>query len=493
MNNNPTKKKKSTADEKQEKKRSSGFIRMMRSKGMKVFLWFLFGSVLGLFFFCSFLFIYYKQTYADKVIPGVQIDGVSFEGKTYTEVQQYFGQKNNRIANTRITFSYGEMKATASAEELGLGYNDTLLADQVVSVGKSDNIISNINILIQAYVSGINFPASYKMNDSAFETILKPFQNEINVPPVNALFTIENGKVSAFQPSSDGKAVNEALIRTMLFTEAKQQMHKNSPNSTFTLAIPVTITHPDTSTDEANSMGVSELIGSGTSVFAGSITNRIYNINLASSKLNGVLIAPGEVFSFVKTVGDISKLTGYKEAYVIQNGRTVLGDGGGVCQVSTTLFRALLTAGLPIVERNAHAYRVHYYEEDSPPGIDAAVYSPTVDLKFKNDTGHHILIQTIFDGDNNRLTFNLYGTKDGREVSMTKPVILSQTPPPDPLYQDDPTLPKDQVEQVDWAAWGANVYFTRQVKKDNKIVISDKFVSNYRPWQAVYLRGTKEN
>src|SRR5205085_743367 len=129
----------------------------------------------------------------------------------------------------------------------------------------------------------------------------------------------------------------------------------------------------------------------------------------------GVLIAPGQVFSFSKAIGEVSSFTGYKQAYVIENGKTVLGDGGGVCQVSTTLFRAALNAGLPIVERHPHAYRVQYYEEDSGPGIDAAVYVPSVDLKFKNDTGHHILIQAYADVENLRLTFDLYGANDGRE------------------------------------------------------------------------------
>src|SRR6185369_9618298 len=118
------------------------------------------------------------------------------------------------------------------------------------------------------------------------------------------------------------------------------------------------------------------------------------------------------------------------------------GDGGGVCQVSTTLFRAALNAGLPIVERHAHAYRVGYYEEDSPPGFDATVYVPSVDLKFKNDTDHYLLIQTVIDPQELRLTFNLYGTKDDRKVTVTTPVVTNFRPAPADLYQDDPTLPK---------------------------------------------------
>jgi vancomycin resistance protein YoaR len=204
------------------------------------------------------------------------------------------------------------------------------------------------------------------------------------------------------------------------------------------------------------------------------------------------LVAPGETFSFNDVLGDVSAFTGYQKAYTIQNGKTVLGDGGGVCQVSTTLFRALLDAGLLITERHAHAYEVSYYSLDSPPGMDATVFGPTVDLKFKNDTGHYILIQSNANLDNYALTFELYGTKDGRTVSIMKPVISNMVAPPPDLYQDDPTLPMGKIVQTDFAAWGANVYFTRTVTKNGKVIISDKFVSNYQPWQAVYSRGTQQ-
>jgi len=218
----------------------------------------------------------------------------------------------------------------------------------------------------------------------------------------------------------------------------------------------------------------------------------MHNVALAAARLNGILVKPGEEFSFVKYLGDVSKYTGYKEAYVIQSGKTVLGDGGGVCQVSSTLFRALLDSGLPITERHAHAYRVGYYEQYSPPGLDATVYVPTVDLKFKNDTGSHILIQSYVDPTEVSLTFILYGKKDGREVTLSTPVVTGVAPAPEPLYQDDPTLPKGVEKQIDYAASGATVVFNRIVKKNGEVIINEKYTSRYTPWRAVFLRGTKE-
>jgi vancomycin resistance protein YoaR len=267
------------------------------------------------------------------------------------------------------------------------------------------------------------------------------------------------------------------MISVALITEKKSE-----------IKLPVSIIRPKNKL--TNELGIRELIGTGVSYFSGSIENRKFNIGLAASRINGVLIPPGEEFSFVNTVGDISANTGFKQAYVIKSGRTVLDDGGGVCQVSTTIFRAALNSGLPITARTAHAYRVGYYEQGFPPGIDATIFHPSVDFKFKNDTDKHILVQASVAG--NSLTVELYGTSDGRTVTMTKPVVTGITPAPPEIRQDDPTLPRGTVKQVDWAANGANVSFSRTVTKGGITYINEVFRSNYRPWQAVFLVGTKD-
>ncbi len=189
-------------------------------------------------------------------------------------------------------------------------------------------------------------------------------------------------------------------------------------------------------------------------------------------------------------MGDVSQFTGYQQAYIISGGKTILGDGGGVCQVSTTLFRSLLNAGLPIMERQAHAYRVGYYEQNSPPGLDATVYSPSPDLKFKNDTGNYILIVAKADAKHFSLIFELYGTSDGRTSTVSKPVVTNIVPAPEDVYQDDPTLPIGTVKQIDFKAAGAHVTFNYVVNRGGETIYKKTFISNYRPWQAIYLRGT---
>lgn len=458
----------------------------------KSVFWFFTGVLLGLFFFISFAFIIFKKYYDNRIFPGITIQEIPFGGKTQNDVKVIFSRLNDRIKNTELTFIYNSTSiATTSAANLQIGYNENLLAEQAYSIGRSKNLLSNISLVIQAYAQGVNLQPSYTFNDNALQHTIEPIIKNVYVQPIDALFTFENGKVTAFQTSSNGQEIDkEALIKT--FSSRIPLILQVGRKESFVFQLPVKITNPKVTTDKVNNLGIKELIGTGTSLFQHSIPNRIYNITLATEKFNRVLIAPNETFSFGKILGDVSTYTGYKQAYIIQNGKTILGDGGGICQISTTLFRALLNAGLSITERHSHDYRVGYYEQDSPPGFDATVYVPSVDLKFTNDTGNYILIQTQLDVNNQQLTFLLYGAKDGRETTISKPTISNQTPAPEPLYQDDPTLPKGTIKQIDFAAPGAKVFFTRAVIKNGKKIIDDKFVSNYQPWKAVYLRGTKE-
>lgn len=457
----------------------------------RITFWFSVGAFMALFLVSSFSYFAFQNYYKGKVYPGIRINGVDFGRKSQTDVENYFIGKNKDASATTFIFNFENNTATVSANDFDFGYDPTLLRDQAISIGRSQDPISNISLILQAYMNGLNLSPAYKFSQQKLDDKLNPIYTSINKKPVEAIFNFENGKVTEFRPSADGREVNRDELGQMILSKARLVLNYTNQRIVI-IPIPVKIISPTLTTEKVNKMGINELIGTGTSLFAHSIETRIYNVNLGATRLNGILIAPGEVFSFAKAVGDVSGLTGYKQAYIISGGKTVLGDGGGICQVSTTLFRAALNAGLPIVERTAHAYRVGYYEQDSPPGIDATVYVPTVDLKFKNDTGHYILIQTIVDLNELRLTFMLYGTSDGRISVISTPVVTNQSPAPPDKFEDDPTLPKGIVKQVDFAAAGANVYFTRTVTKDGKVIISDKFTSNYRPWQAVYLRGTKE-
>jgi vancomycin resistance protein YoaR len=326
------------------------------------------------------------------------------------------------------------------------------------------------------------------IKSSGYDILVKEIKEEIEREPQNSVLTFEEGRVFEFIPSKDGIKLDSGSFTDELTIAVKKLI--NTETQDFAIGIPVITIAPDIKTEDVNDLGIKELIGRGTSRFSGSISSRIHNIGVASAKFSGQLIKPDQVISFNNILGDVSSFTGYKQAYIIKDGKTMLGDGGGVCQVSTTLFRAVLDTGLPIVERRAHSYRVGYYEQDSPVGLDATVYAPTTDFKFKNDTGNHILIQTEFIPERALLIFEVYGTSDGRVASTTKPVVSSVTAPPEDLYIDDPTLPSGVVKQIDYKAWGAKAYFTYTVEREGEVIFEKTYYSNYQPWQAKFLRGT---
>lgn len=410
------------------------------------------------------------------------------------------GQKGQELETEKLRIEIGQNLAFAKNDPIAFPVKivDPTLTDGEGEVlqKRAENLINKklfLNFEYEIYsLQGNELFKFLDPRNEYLEESLSSYVSEIvlkiNREPQNPTFVFEAGKVREFAPAKDGVKIKEDLFKETIIGNLRTL--ETSEEKTLSFDIPFAAAAPEIKTGDINNLGIKELIGRGSSRFSGSISSRIYNIDLASSKFNGVLIKPGEIFSFNKALGDVSVYTGYKEAYIIKDGKTVLGDGGGVCQVSTTLFRVILDAGLPIVERRAHSYRVGYYEQDSPVGFDATVYGPSPDLKFKNDTPGHILIQTSVDAKRANLVFEIYGTSDGRVATTTKPVVTDLVAPPEDLYVDDPSLPAGQVKQIDWKAWGAKVWFEYLVKRDGEVIYEKTFYSNYRPWQAIYLRGT---
>jgi len=245
-------------------------------------------------------------------------------------------------------------------------------------------------------------------------------------------------------------------------------------------------------------MGITELIQSQTTYFYGSSAGRIQNIQAAASQFHGLFVAPGAVFSMAENIGDISLDSGYAESLIIFGDRTVKGVGGGVCQVSTTLFRTVFFAGFPVVERYQHAYRVYYYELNASggqdarmAGLDATVYTPLVDFKFKNDSQYWILMETYVNPAARSITWKFYSTSDGRQVDWSTSGLNNIVKPPAPVYEENDNLAQGEVEQVDWAVAGADVRVTRNVTRNGQLLFADEFTTHYEPWAMVCQYGPK--
>jgi len=311
-------------------------------------------------------------------------------------------------------------------------------------------------------------------------TYLKIISQQINVEPIDAKFKMKNGRVIEFQESRPGYKLDlENSLVNIISTLNKKQKD---------VELVVKRVEPLVLTGDVNDYGIKELIGRGISDFSGSPKNRRHNIAVGCKKLNGILIKPGEEFSLVKALGEVSQKTGYLPELVIKRDRTIPEYGGGLCQIGTTTFRAALYSGLPITARTPHSYRVIYYE---PAGMDATIYRPQPDLRFINDTGHYILFQTKIKG--NKLIFDFYGTSDGRKVEITKPKIYNIVKPGPPIYIKTTDLPPGKKKRIEMSHNGADTEFVRKITYPDGRVKKEIWKSHYKPWREVWLVGVKES
>ncbi len=306
----------------------------------------------------------------------------------------------------------------------------------------------------------------------------------------DAVFQMKDGKVSVFEPSVDGTELDPeaslAAISAAVF----------GADAPAKVELSVRRAPPKIGTADANPYGIREVIGVGESNFKGSPKNRRINIAVGAKTLDGTLIQPNEEFSLLKTLGAIDEAHGYLKELVIKENKTTPEVGGGLCQIGTTTFRAVLSAGLPVTERQNHSYRVVYYERDGAgnfmgAGKDATIYDPKPDFRFVNDTGNVVLLKTAITGD--RLTFTLWGVQDGRKAEQTDSKVYNVVPPPEKKIVETTDLKPGETKCTESPHPGADAVFTYMVTYADGTVKKRDFKSHYKPWGEVCLIGVDPN
>ncbi len=296
--------------------------------------------------------------------------------------------------------------------------------------------------------SRIILSQSLSLNTEALEASIAAFAEKADRDPKNARFRVEDSKVLVATPAQNGIIVNSNASLKAFEEKLRTTRAKEITIDLISETVPAHV-----SEETLASLGITELIGTATTNFRGSPKNRIYNIERAVQQFDGIVIEPNAIFSFVDYLGEVDGEHGYLPELVIKNNKTEPEFGGGVCQVSTTVFRAALQSGLKITERRNHAYPVQYYK---PYGMDATIYIPKPDLKFQNNTPGAILLVPELNG--TQLTFSMFGTKDGRTTVIDGPHILESNP--------DGSM---------------KTVFTQTVTdKDGQAFINDSFWSNYK-------------
>lgn len=297
-------------------------------------------------------------------------------------------------------------------------------------------------------------------------------------PAVDARFAVD-GDLVRIIPSKTGLAADSKAAYDLI---ARQIF---SPTGPRTVSLGLHGVQPKLTTAGAKGLGIRQRISTYTTEYSSGNPQRVNNIHLLAQSLTNTLIAPGEEFSFNKTIGPRTAAKGYQEAPVIMNGKLVPALGGGICQVGTTIFNTVFFSGLPVTQRTNHSFYISHY----PDGRDATVSWDGPDFRFNNDTPAWLLIKAFWGSD--YVTISLYGTSPGYTVTYKTGSWRNQVAYPVRTIKD-PTMFEGVKVVEDVGVAGHDVMVTRTVTKKGKVVRQDEFASYYRPKEQVVREGTKK-
>ena len=315
---------------------------------------------------------------------------------------------------------------------------------------------------------------------SKFEPLFNEIDGQLAIAPSDGSleYDSESGRVVEFVPSIDGRRLDRDSLAGGIAEGAKSGNRK----------VDIPIIGVPASRTTVKGLGIENLIASGESFFFHSPSFRIHNIEVGARLLDGSLVRQGDEFSFNEYLGPIEYDRGFVDGLVIIEDSTVDAIGGGICQVSTTMFRAAFLAGLPITERHKHLYRVRYYEHgDFPIGFDASIWQPVLDLRFLNDTEGPVMIRTVFSRRRRSLKFELWGRGPDRTVEISGHRLSDWEDPPPDEWVIDEELSEGTTEQTEWAVEGVFAVLERRVTSAAGAVSNSSFSSSFLPWPNRYL------
>ncbi len=354
----------------------------------------------------------------------------------------------------------------------------------------ADQLAQWVQVEIVAGENGRSQP-NLLVDENAVRYWLSQYANRLYRLPVNARYYFDDDieELVLVAPHVNGRELDvEATLQQFL-------AQVGTPNRAVPFIVKDIIPTAHSNATAAD-LGITELISEKVTWFYGSSDARKHNIARSAANFYGIVIAPYEEFSFNKYQGSISEADGYTEGLIIVGGQTIRGIGGGICQVSTTLYQTAFWAGFPIVERWEHGYWLSYYNDGEGPGMDATVYNDgniNVDFRFINNTPYHLLIENYYSAENEALTFKFYSTSMGRTIEKDGPYFENVTEVPgrdQDRWVFDETLSPGTVEQIDFATEGAEVFVTRTVRNASGDIIEERlFVSRYIPYPNTFHYG----
>ncbi len=421
----------------------------------------------------------YVSAKTDRVIPGIEVRNLKLQGLNHGECLKVLEQLQNKMLATSITLNCEGHKLVIPLRDLDFGIDIQATADDALSIGRTGSFFSRLKKRILVREFGYELPLRLVINKNKFEQKLTTFNSAIGSPAKDAAFRVIKGDRIEVVPGNNGTGVNiEDAYKQLV-----DYLVKNSGKPEIDLNL-VTV-KPKRMTEMIESMGLKGLLAYHTTSFDPGNVGRTYNIRVAANALDGLLAPPGQEVSFNKVVGPRSTEAGYKNAKVIINNEFVDGVGGGVCQVSTTLYNAIILSNLEILERTNHSLPIPYV----PIGRDATVVYGLSDLRFRNNTESFIYIRSFVSG--GYLTFKVYGNTDYKvPVSIsTKTVKVYE---PETILKDDPNLKKGEQVVKQQGSKGYEVVANRITWEKGARKTEPLPKSIYRAVNKIIAVGIKE-
>lgn len=363
----------------------------------------------------------------ETILKGVSIDKLDVSGMTREEALAALESYEKNLGGQSIKLGIGDNVIEAKLSDLGVTFDNEDLVDEAIGVGHAGNIVKRYKDQKDLQHSGKTFPLSWQTNENTVRTYVENNCTKYDKKAQNASLTRENGAFN-FVAGTEGLELNvDSAVRTI----SDYLENSWTSDNTEVLNLETQVTEPEGSAEEL--ANIKDLLGSFTTSFSTSGSNRCKNVSSGASHINGTVLYPGEEFSTYETVSPFTEANGYAMAGSYLNGEVVDSMGGGICQVSTTLYNAVLRAELNVTERSPHSMTVHYVDLSE----DAAIAGTYKDFKFVNSTEYPIYIEGYTTSDK-KITFNIYGkeTRDKNRTISFESQMVSETPATTILQED---------------------------------------------------------
>lgn len=404
--------------------------------------------------------------YRDRIYPNVYVGGLPVAGMTEAEARGALSVHLAPRLSEPVSLRAGSRRWPVVPAAVGARFDVAGAVRQAYMVVRTGGVLERARARLALRTTPVMVPVALSLDAGAARAVLKGIADAVQVEPEPARLVVEGGRV-VVGPSRDGVRLD--LDHSVAALEGAIRTAQREVDAA------VTVRRPAFTTEAAEALGITAPVAAFSTRVSGD-ANRLHNVALAASRLRGVLLAPGGTFSYNAVVGPRTREAGFREAPILIDDELVPGDGGGVCQVSSTLFNVLLLSDLQILGRTNHSRPVAYL----PMGRDATVVYGAIDLRARNATGEALLLWAHVRG--RRLTIVAYGRpRPGREVRVAATAVEVLPPPDGTVTKPDPRLPIGQTKEVQ-AAPGYRVITVRQVYQNGVLVRSEVVArSVYRP------------